>query len=253
MVAYRRNHQGTPLFLPVLPPPDFDPRTEQQQLECWFDRMYDEGGIAAQVLEGNTIVAAREFPLHNEPRPIVYMVTHPRFTETGITGTLSEIRDRFPNFNGTFAATGNGVMAIDMDGPIYIGLPLSAYREQATRTDDPGAPVCFPGYYIPCDGTYIEVGRYHRAYIRTSNEVGGFRVVEYWRHVVPYIGHLPLWTIWGIDRFGLLGERIAMESAQNAIALARYGFEYSEIEHYQAVALKIAKNGGLPPFAGLVT
>jgi hypothetical protein len=247
LIAYHRTNEGILRFLPVVPSPGFDPETEPQRIEEWFGQMHAEGGIAAQVFDGDTLLAEREFPFPEQPGPIVYMVTHPSFAASPFAATLVEISRRFVGFTGVFAATWNGVVAVGMEGPVYIGLPVELYRERTAGAEAPGAPICFPGDFIPHDGVFIEIGKYHRAYVRTSDDPGGFRVIECWRHVIPHVAHRPLWTIWGIDRFLSLGEDIAMEAAQTAIALARYGFDYGEIEHYQAVASKSGRSDGTAP------
>lgn len=241
-VAYDRGENDHPNYLPVLPAPEFDPRTDSEDLANWLELMETEGGIAAKVTYGSTLIAERTYP-PDPDAPRIYMVTHPAVTEFHYSTTFSQLCSMIGYRNDVFREIGNGIMALTESGPMCVAIDIRDYRRRMAEVDGPGVPVCKPGDFIPHDGTYIQITTYRSIY-RRSTPTSRFHAAPCARDVIPYVDYRPLWAAPAIDMFMAFGLERAIDAAQDAVEIARSGREYDVAAHVERYSVDLSSRVG---------
>jgi len=228
-VAYHRNEDDDPLFLPVLPPPTL---AAPSDIDEWFEQMAAERAVAARIVCNETVIEHREFPPPPFPAERVFMVYHPRYAMTPFPTTVTGMREKFGGRSDVFCETRNGMVAVNASGAEYIAMPVQQFRMAVAGLAPPGAPVCRPGDAIPLDKTYVHIARHYRVGHASLPDRSAIIPRRETRVVIPYINGRPLWDTRMIASFAERSETEAIAAAQRAIGLIRTP-DYDPIGHFR--------------------
>lgn len=202
-----------------------------------FESLRLEGAITVRIDDGSQAEERHFIP--DGSLPPVYIILDSGFPPSPpYTATLQELKGMFQEIE--VIESESGLVALNPRlGPLYVGMRVRSYREAVAGISKP-VPILLEEGHIPPpnDRTYVFLSAPGRHYRNdpSSQNTPTVRLMEQSRNVIPFVQGKPLWSFEVCDWFAMLGEKQAIEAAQQAIALVGGMSAYNPIQHYQQFA-----------------